>query len=75
VELRGRQCDWALFKSQKWYIKRDIKSLLSVSLAAMDQHSTSSISIPMYISLDVCVDGGVSDDAEDDCYGYVSIRT
>ena len=47
-------------------MKEDIKSLLSVSLAAMDQPSTSSISIPMDVSPYVCGDDGISDDVEDD---------
>jgi hypothetical protein len=35
VELWGQHGDWASFKSQKWYINRDVESLLSVSKAAM----------------------------------------
>ena len=36
VELWGQHGDWASFKSQKWYMKRDVKSLISISLAAVD---------------------------------------
>ena len=35
VELWGQHGDWASFKSQKRYMKRDVESLLSVSKAAM----------------------------------------
>jgi hypothetical protein len=35
VELWDRHGEWASFKSQKRYMKRDVKSLLSISLAAM----------------------------------------
>jgi len=47
-------------------MKRDIKSFLSISLAAMDQPSTSNVSTNIDVSLDVCVDAGISDEAEDD---------
>ena len=47
-------------------MKRDIKSILSVSLATMDQPSTSNVSTNIDVSLDVRVDEGISDDAEDD---------
>ncbi len=36
VVLRGQYGDWASFKSQKRYMKRDVKTILSFSLAAMD---------------------------------------
>ena len=35
MELWGQHGDWASFKSQKRYMKRDIKYLFSVSLAVM----------------------------------------
>ena len=35
MELRGQDGDWASLKSPKKYMKRDVKSLLSVSEAAM----------------------------------------
>ena len=53
VELWGQYGDLASFKSPKLYNKQDIKSFLSVSLAAMDQPSTSNISIILESSLDV----------------------
>jgi hypothetical protein len=40
VELWGQHGDWASFKSQKRYMKRDIESLLSVSKAVMNTPST-----------------------------------
>ena len=46
-------------------MKRDIKSLLSVSLAAMDQPSSSML-VPMDVSLDVRLDDGIVNDVEDD---------
>ena len=46
-------------------MERDIKSLLYVYLAAIDQPYTSSISIAMDVCLDACVDDGISDNAED----------
>jgi hypothetical protein len=52
-----------IFKSQKIYIKRDIKSIPSFSLATMGQPS-SSFSLtgtPLDISLGVCIDYGTSD--------------
>jgi len=42
-------------------MQRDINSLISVSLAAMDQPST-----PVFVSLHASIDDGISDDAEDD---------
>jgi hypothetical protein len=42
VELWGQHGDWASFKSQKRYMKRDIESLLSVSKAVMNTPSTTS---------------------------------
>jgi len=35
VELWGQHGEWASFKKQKRYMKRDVKSLLSISLSAM----------------------------------------
>jgi len=40
VELWGQHGDWASFKSQKRYMKRDVESLLSVSKAAMSMPIT-----------------------------------
>ena len=41
VELWGQLGDWASFKRQKGYMKRDVESLLSVSKAAMSTPTTS----------------------------------
>jgi hypothetical protein len=35
VELWGQHGDWASFKSQKRYMKSDVESLLSISMAVM----------------------------------------
>jgi hypothetical protein len=62
VELIAQHGDWASFESQKRYMKKDIKSLLSVSLAAMELPSTSSKEdIPIDVCLDVRDDSGESD--------------
>ena len=42
-------------------MKKDIKSILSVSLAAMDAPSSSKIDIPIDLTLDVRDDSGDSD--------------
>ena len=60
IELWGQHGDWASFKSQKRYMKKDIKSILSVSLAAMEAPS-SNIDIPIDLTLDVRDDSGDSD--------------
>jgi len=52
-------------------MNRDIKTLLSVSCAAIDQPSTSITFTNLDLSLDVRVDDGVSDDAEDDSIPFV----
>ena len=49
------------FKSQKRYMQKDIKSILSVSLAAMDLPSSSKIDILIDLTLDVREDSGESD--------------
>jgi hypothetical protein len=36
LELWGQHGDWASFKSQKRYMKKDVKALLPVSLAAIN---------------------------------------
>ena len=41
VELWGHNGDWASFKHQKRYMKRDVESLLSVSKAVMSIPTTS----------------------------------
>ena len=52
-------------------MKRDIKSILSVSLPAMDQPSTSILSTSLDVSLVyVRVDDVVSDDADDDSFPF-----
>jgi hypothetical protein len=51
VELWGQHGDWAWFKSQKRYMKRDVESLLSVSTAAMITPTTSSR--PLELTLDI----------------------
>ena len=71
VELWGQHGDWVSLKSQNGiYIKRNIKSLLSVSLAAMDKPSTSNISTPMDLSLDVRIGDGISNSAEDNSISF-----
>jgi hypothetical protein len=52
----GQHGDWASFKSQKHYMKKDIKALLSVSLPAMNVPSTT----PLVVDKDM-----VSDARED----------
>jgi hypothetical protein len=42
-------------------MKRDVKSLLSILLAAMDHPSTSNVGIPLKLSMDVCGDSSISD--------------
>ena len=61
VELWGQHGDWASFKSQKRNTKRDIKSLLSLSLVDMGKHSSSSnVGIPLDITMDARIDYGIS---------------
>jgi hypothetical protein len=52
LELWGQHGDWATFQSQKRYMKKDIKALLSVSLAAMNVPSSSPLVVDVDISLD-----------------------
>ena len=47
-------------------MKKEIKSILSVSLAAMDLPSSSKIDIPVDLTLDVRDDSGDSDSANFD---------
>ncbi len=62
IELWGRHGDWATYKSQKCYLKTDIKAILSVSLAAMEVASFSNKTItPIDISLGVRDDSGDPD--------------
>jgi hypothetical protein len=68
IELWGQRGDWASFKSQKRYLKKDIKSILSFSLAAMDLSSSSRIDIPIDLTLDVRDDSGDSDSTSFDDY-------
>ena len=56
LELWGQHGDWASFKSQKRYMKKDAKALLSVPLAAMNIPSTT----PLIVDKDI-----VSDARED----------
>ncbi len=48
-------------------MKRDRKSLLRVSLVAMDKSSTSNVSTSIDVSLDVHIADSISNDAEDEC--------
>ena len=59
--IMGHHGDWASFKSQKRFMKKDIKSILSVSLAAIYLSSLSRIDIPIDLTLDVRDDSGDSD--------------
>ena len=52
LKLWGQQGDWASFESQKRYMKKDIKALLSVSLAAMDASSSKNNGVDKDITLD-----------------------
>ncbi len=52
LELWGQQGDWASFESQKRYMKKDTKALLSVSLAAMDASSSKNNEVDKDIMLD-----------------------
>ena len=61
VELWGQHGVWDLFKSQKRYMKIDVKSILPVSLASMDQPSTSKADISLEENIDIRNDSGVSD--------------
>jgi len=50
LELWGQHGDWASFKSQKrYYMKKDVKALLSVSLTAMNIPSTT----PLVVDKDI----------------------
>ena len=51
VELWGQHGDWASFKSQKRYMKRDVESLLSVSKAAMSTPTSSNK--PLELTIDI----------------------
>jgi hypothetical protein len=57
----GQHGDWASFKSQKRYMKKNIKSLLSVSLAAIELPSTTKTDISLDSFMDVREDSGDSD--------------
>ncbi len=61
LELWRQHGDWATYKSQNRYMKKDIKAILSVSLAAMEMTSSSKMVTPIDISLDVRDDSGDSD--------------
>jgi hypothetical protein len=61
LELWGQHGDWASFKSQKRYMKKDVKALLSVSLAAMNVPSATPIVIDKDIITDARED---SDDSQ-----------
>ena len=50
-----------LLRVKKLYMKKDFKSLLSVSLDAMELPSTSKIDIPIDACLDIRDDSGDSD--------------
>ena len=50
VELWGQHGDWDSFKNQKSYMKRDFKSLLSVSKAAMSIPTT--LNQPLELTFD-----------------------
>ena len=52
LELWGQHGDWASFKSQKRYMKKDVKALLSVSLAAMNV----TFSTPLIVDQDIFLD-------------------
>jgi hypothetical protein len=51
VELWGQHGDWASFKSQKRYMKRDVESLLSVSKEAMSIPTT--LNQPLELTFDI----------------------
>jgi hypothetical protein len=51
VELWGQHGDWASFKSQKRYMKRDVESLLSVSKAVMSTPTSSGK--PLELTFDI----------------------
>jgi hypothetical protein len=61
MELRvGHASDWASFKSQKRYMKKDVKARLSVSLTAMELACKSPINMESDITLDARDDSGDS---------------
>jgi len=65
VELWRQHGDWESFKSKKKHVKRDIKSILSVSLDDMDQPSSSiPIGNALDVPPDVRMDNGVFDSLE-----------
>jgi hypothetical protein len=51
LELWGQHGDWASFNSQKRYMKKDVKALLSVSMAVMNVSSPSTIDVDRDIIL------------------------
>jgi hypothetical protein len=52
LELWGQHGDWASFKSQKRYMKKDVKAFLSVSVAVMNASSPP----PLVIDKDIILD-------------------
>ena len=52
LELWGLHGDWASFNSQKCYMKKDIKAILSVSMAVMDVPSSTTLDVDKDIVLD-----------------------
>ena len=65
LELWAQQGDWASFESQKRYMKKDIKALLSVSLAAMNASSSKNNEVDKDILLDA------RDDEDDSQFTHV----
>ena len=61
LELWGQHGYWATHKNQKRCMKKDIKEILSVSMAAMEVPSSGKIYNPIDISFDVRDDLGDSD--------------
>ena len=59
VKLRGQHGDWASFKSQKRYMKRDVKYLLSISVATMKLPSLI-INAPSILPFDIRDDESTS---------------
>jgi hypothetical protein len=57
VEIWGQHGDWAFLKSQKWYIKHDGESLLSVSKAAI---KLPIMNVPLALPFDIRDDEGKS---------------
>jgi hypothetical protein len=64
LEFWGQHGDWASFNSQKRYMKKNVKTLLSISMAAMNVSSSTSLDVDKDIVLDA------RDDMDDSHYTH-----